>query len=341
MSCAAPPLCANLSNARRLLLACRFFRAPLKISRLMSAVIKQNSVKKLWKPLFIGAASAFLYAPVLIKLGQTWWTDENYSHGLLMPFLTAYIVWRKLPEIVSNNSKSSFYAGLAIILTALMLLLGGTLGAELFTQRFSLVVMLGGIALYFFGADGLRKTAFALLLLALAIPIPSILFNKIAFPLQIYASQAAVGVVRLLSIPIVRQGNVIEILPQGAAQTVQFEVVEACSGIRSLMTLVTLAFVYAYFTRRQNSKENVGSADVLRGSFLALAAIPIAVITNALRVAATVVTAHFYGSETAESFLHGVSGWLVYLLALVFLQLAAATYDFLSNTARKRLAQTI
>jgi exosortase len=201
--------------------------------------------QKLWRPALIAAALAVLYANVLAKLGFDWWTDENYSHGLLVPFVIGFIVWLEFDELKRAVEKPSVLLGFLLISFAFLMLLGGTLGAELFTQRISLVLMLAGIVVYFFGAKTLKSLVAPFLLLLLAIPIPQIIFNKIAFPLQIQASQAAVWGIRLFELPTVRKGNVIELLPRGATQIVALEVVEACSGIRSLMTLVTLALVLA------------------------------------------------------------------------------------------------
>ncbi|NJM54487.1 MAG: exosortase, partial [Blastocatellia bacterium] len=201
------------------------------------------SFKQFWKPLTIAVAMVFLYATTLGKLGRDWWTDENYSHGLLVPFVIGYIIWIEWENLQNARKNASFWLGGTIISLALIMLLAGTLGAELFIQRISFVLMLAGIIIYFFSANLLRLLVVPFLLLLFAIPIPQIIFNKIAFPLQIWASQIAVWGIRLFEVAPIRNGNVIEILPRGSMQIVALEVVEACSGIRSLMTLVTLALV--------------------------------------------------------------------------------------------------
>ena len=284
-----------------------------------------TNFKNLWKPFLIAAALAFVYGSVLAKLGRDWWTDENYSHGLLIPFVIGGIVYLEFDGLKKAVSKPSHLAGFGLIAFALLMLLGGTLGAELFTQRISLVVMLAGIVVYFFGRQVLKSLVVPFVLLLLAIPIPQIIFNKIAFPLQIYASRMAVWGIRLFEVPSVRKGNVIEILPNGATQIIALEVVEACSGIRSLMTLMTLALVLAYFTRSKKQLNNGGTFrflknfDFWRAVILMLSAIPIAVFTNAARVAATGVLTYYYGRRATESVWHELSGWLVYLVALALL----------------------
>jgi exosortase D (VPLPA-CTERM-specific) len=267
------------------------------------------------------AAIAFLYATVLAKLGGDWWSDENYSHGLLVPFVIGLIVWKEWDDLKSAVSDSWPLLGGVVVLGAILLLLAGTLGAELFTQRISLVLMLGGTIVYLFGVSILIRLAVPFVLLLLSIPVPQIIFNRIAFPLQIWASQMAVWGIRLFEVPTLRKGNVIDILSRGATQTISLEVVEACSGIRSLMTLVTLALILVYFTRRDEDGPfgNFSGADLLRAVILMILAVPIAVLTNAARVTGTGVLTYYYGKQATESAWHDASGWLVYVVALVLL----------------------
>ncbi len=272
----------------------------------------QFSIKQIWKPIFITLALAFLYATVLIKLGKDWWTDENYSHGLLVPFVIGYIVWLEFDKLKNAYIKPSNWLGFSTIILAILMLLAGTLGAELFVQRVSLIAILVGIVIYFFGANLLKLLVVPFLLLLLAIPIPQIIFNKIAFPLQIWASQLAIFGIRIFGVPSVREGNVIELLPRGAMEVTRLEVVEACSGIRSLMTLVTLALVLWYFTK-DNKK-----FDWIRAIILMISAVPIAILTNSARVTSTAILTYNYGKQTAETW-HDISGWLVYLVALILL----------------------
>jgi len=285
------------------------------------------NLKNLWKPFSIAAALAFVYATVLVKLGGNWWTNENYSHGLLVPFVIGYIVWLEFDTLRATPKNPSVWLGFALIIFALLMLLGGTLGAEIFSRRASFAVILAGIVIYFWGARILKLLVVPFALLLFAIPIPNIIFNKIALPLQIYASQMAIWGMRFLEVPSIRKGNVIEILPQGATQIVALEVVEACSGIRSLMTLVTLALVLAYFTGARE-KRAVGdwfdflkNFDFWRAIILMLSAIPIAIFTNAARVTATGVLTYHYGKPATDGTLHDASGWLVYVAALGLLLL--------------------
>ena len=272
------------------------------------------------KGLVVAAAIAFLYATVLAKLGRDWWSDENYSHGLLVPFVIALIIWKGWSDLKRDSRSSAWPGGIAVVL-AMMLLVGGTLGAELFTQRISLVLMLGGVVVYFCGMRVLKLLAVAFTLLLLAIPIPQILFNRIAFPLQIWASQMAVWGIRLFEVPTLRNGNVIDILPRGSTQTISLEVVEACSGIRSLMTLVTLALILVFFTRRDDARGflSLSTRNFWRAVVLMISAVAIAVLTNAARVTGTGVLTYYYGKQATDSTWHDISGWIVYVVALVML----------------------
>lgn len=269
----------------------------------------------------VTAAVAFLYAAVLAKLGYDWWTDENYSHGLLVPFVIVLIIWKEWDVLGRVEKRSSVLPGGVAIVFAILALIAGTLGSELFTQRMSLVIMLAGIVIYFFGVRLLNLLAVPFVLLLLAVPIPQIIFNRIAFPLQIWASKMAVWGIRVFEVPTLRKGNVIDILPSGATQTISLEVVEACSGIRSLMTLVTLALILGFFTRRDDNGgfANMSRADLLRVVILMISAVPIAVLTNAGRVTATGVLTYYYGRQATEGIWHDVSGWLVFVVALALL----------------------
>jgi exosortase len=285
--------------------------------------------KYIWRVLAISSALIFAYATVLAKLGHDWWTDENYSHGLLIPFVIVYILWSQRDRLARQSIRPSLPWGGAAVVIALFGLWAGTAGAELYIQRVSLILILAGTIVYFWGFRLLRLTLVPLALLLLAIPIPTIIFNKVAFPLQLFASRCAVWSMSLFNIPVLRQGNVIELMPLGARETRKLEVVEACSGIRSLMTLVTLAVIFAYLTQPRDEGPGDGSRNgglaalksygFWRSSIILLSAIPIAIFTNALRVSGTGVLAHYYGTRVADGFFHSFSGWVIYIVAFLML----------------------
>jgi exosortase len=302
------------------------------------------AIKHLWRILAISSALILAYATVLAKLGHDWWTDPNYSHGLLIPFVLAYFLWSQRERFAHTESRPSMVWGLGAVVFALLALWAGTVGAELYMQRTSLVLMLGGTVLYFWGFSLLRLLLVPLFLLLLAIPVPAIIFNTVAFPLQLFASRCAVWSMSLFDIPVLRQGNVIELMPLGAHETKKLEVVEACSGIRSLMTLLTLAVVFAYFTHprdsnpgdgpKQHGPKERGTKQVRplaplvsrlkdysfwRATVIVLSAVPIAIFTNALRVSGTGVLARYYGTKVADGFFHSFSGWVIYVVAFLML----------------------
>lgn len=295
-----------------------------------------------WKPVAISLALSFLYSAVFAKLGRDWWMDENYSHGLLIPFIIGLILWTMRGRLARAPVRPSLWSGGMAILFAVIGLWAGTAGAELYVQRLSLVLMLLGIVLYFWGWDVLRMLFVPFLLLVLALPIPAIIFNQIAFPLQLFASRCAVWAMRLFDIPVLRQGNIIELLPLGARETKKLEVVEACSGIRSLMTLFTLAVVLAYFMyARSGGDKGDGSStspwsrlkefSFWRAILLVSSAVPIAIMTNAMRVSGTGVLAHYYGTEVANGFFHSFSGWVIYVVAFLLLFAFGWLLDRLAN----------
>ena len=191
----------------------------------------------------------------------------------------------------------------------------------------SLVLLIAGTVVYFWGLNFLKLILVPLGLLILAIPIPAIIFNKIAFPLQLFASRCAVWSMSVLGIPVLRQGNVIELKPLNSFDTKKLEVVEACSGIRSLMTLMTLAVVFAYFTHPRSDGSNgprgrfgfLRSYGFWRSTILVLSAVPIAILTNASRVSGTGILSHYYGTGVADGFFHTFSGWAIYIVAFLLL----------------------
>jgi exosortase len=316
--------------------------------------------RKLYQPITIALALVFVYFTVLMKLGGDWWNDENYSHGLLIPFVVGYILWLERERFAQVSTRNAAVWGAAGIGLSLVTLWAGVAGAELFVQRLSLVLMITSVVIYFWGFRLLRMLVVPLALLLLSIPIPQIVFNRIAFPLQLFASRCAVAAMSFFNIPVLRQGNIIELMPLGATEPKKLAVVEACSGIRSLMTLVTLAVVYAYFTKPRDSTtkfslsqtagEEASEAKVdklkfvvrglksftfWRSLILVLAAVPIAILTNALRVSGTGVLAHYYGTRVADGFFHTFSGWVIYIAAAALLFATGWLLDRLSRLGKR------
>src|SRR6476619_1739740 len=298
--------------------------------------------RKFLQPIAIAVALAFVYFTMLVKLVNDWWHDENYSHGLLIPFVIAFMLWQERGRLSEAKRQTWTWIGAGGIALSLFMLWAGTAGAELFVQRISLVLMLVSVVIYFFGARIMQLLAIPLFLFLLSIPIPQIIFNRVAFPLQLFASRCAVSAMWFLNIPVLRQGNVIEMMPRGASEPKRLAVVEACSGIRSLMTLITLAVIYAYFTKPKAGASGKGddnkkfgmrvraalaSVAFWRSLTLIVSAVPIAILTNAVRVSGTGVLAHYYGTRVADGFFHSFSGWVVYIAAALLLFATAWLFD--------------
>jgi exosortase len=262
-----------------------------------------------------------VYWQVIRKLVYDWANDDNYSHGFLIVPLALYFVWERKAELQTVEIRPSSF-GLVVVAGSLAVLLAGLLGAELFLTRISLIGTVIGILLYLFGWPHVRRLAFPLLFLLLMVPLPAIIFNQITFPLQLLASQAGESVISAAGVPVLREGNLIVL-----AHTT-LEVAEACSGIRSLITLITLALVYGYF---------VDSRTWFR-ALLVLSAIPIAIIANAARVAGTGIAAHWFGREVADGFFHEFSGWIVFLIAFAMM---LAVHWVLSRIARVRIPAAV
>lgn len=243
------------------------------------------------------------YAPILSSLIRQWVGDPDMGHGLFVPVIAGYIAWQKRDQLAGKVPKPNWW-GAAIMLWGGLQLYLATLGAELFTARASLVISIIGAVLLLCGTEYLRIFAFPLFLLFFMVPIPAIIYNQITFPLQLFASQIAEKTISLLQIPVIREGNVLELADQ------KLNVVEACSGIRSLLTLTFLSLVYGYFFEKRGWIRTL----------LFLSTIPIAIMANAGRVALTGVVAQFK-PELAEGFFHEAQGWVIFMIAAAILLL--------------------
>jgi len=241
------------------------------------------------------------YFPVLTRLVGQWSSDENVSHGFFVPLVALYIAWQRRDSILAMELKPAWW-GLAIMAWGALQGYVGVLGAELFLQRTSFLITLVGLLLVAGGTPLVRALAFPLLLLPFMIPIPAIVFNQITFPLQLFASQVAETVLGWIGIPVLRDGNILELASQ------RLSVAEACSGIRSLLSLSFLSLVYAYFFDTR----------VWMRWVLLVATVPIAILANAGRVTLTGIMSEV-NPELARGFFHSLEGWIIFLIALAML----------------------
>lgn len=220
----------------------------------------------------------------------------------LVPFLAGYFVWERRQKLLSTPTAPSLW-GAVILGLGLLMLIFGSAGAELYLQRTSLLVVIAGLVLLLLGREFLWRLAFPIAFLLFMVPLPAIVRNSVAFPLQMFAAKTATFSLFSLGIPVLREGNVIVL----ASTTL--EVAEACSGIRSLQALLTLGTVYAYFTQTARWKQVL----------LIILSIPIAIAANAFRVSGTGILAHYWGMAVAEGFYHTFSGLLIFIVAFVLL----------------------
>ena len=244
----------------------------------------------------------WLYGSVLKHLVAQWAHDPNYSHGFFVPAFSLFVIWTDKERLRRLPLKPS-WTGLLVLAFGLVVLTGGILGAELFLSRFSLLLVTAGLIVLTCGWNHMRFVVFPWLFLLFMIPIPTIVFNQITFPLQLKASLFASEILPVFRVPVLQDGNIIQ-LPAMA-----LEVAEACSGIRSLMSLATLAIIYGYLMETRTAIRVI----------LAIAAIPIAVLANSLRIVGTGLLVQYWDPDKAEGFFHTFSGWLIFVVSLIML----------------------
>ena len=253
--------------------------------------------------LFLALATIGLVYPAIVPgMVEDWYNDPNYSHGFLVPLISVYFLsenWGALRVTPLRPSN----LGLPVIIGSLLLLLLGYIGTEYFTMRASLVPLVAGIVLYWFGWTVLRLSSLAIAFLIFMVPLPYIVYDAIAFPLKLLVTKASVAVLKILSIPVVSEGNII-MFPQTV-----LEVADACSGLRSLMSLVTLAVALAFLSQKTAVKRTI----------LIISAVPVAIVTNMIRVIVTGVLASHYGAAAAEGFFHEFAGMAIFAMAMIIL----------------------
>jgi exosortase len=263
-----------------------------------------------WFALLLAAC----YAPVLRRLAHDWMIDADMGHGFFVPLVALYIVWQRRDRLLRTELKPNPLGYVLVILGAVQLIVA-TLGVELFLARTAFLVSLAGILLAVGGWPLISALLLPLVLLIFMVPIPAIIYNQITFPLQLFASRLAESILTVLGVPVIREGNILDLPSQ------RLSVVEACSGIRSLLSLTFLSLVYAHF---------LGGSKAMMWILLALTP-PIAITVNALRVTLTGILGE-WDPELAKGLFHSFEGWVMFLMALAML---VATHRLLVFVGRR------
>ena len=258
-----------------------------------------------WQALAILLLIGWLYASILAHLVLQWvgpHSDPDFEHGIFVPLFSLFVLWQDRKKLGAIPSSPS-WAGLPLVMLSLLTLVLGVLGAENFLSRASLMILLAGLIILFQGWEFFRAVLFPWAFLILMIPVPNLILQQLTFPLQLYTAKLATGLLELVGVPVLLQGNVI-----GLA-SMPLDVAEACSGIRSLLTLVTLAIIYGYLMETR----------IWVRVALAIAAVPIAVAANSFRIFGTGLLVQCWDPDKANGFFHTFSGWLIFVVALILL----------------------
>jgi exosortase len=256
---------------------------------------------------FACALTFAIFGPIIYHMILHWSGSDDYSHGFLVAPLAIYFAWEKRRALQRATIKASWLGVVPLALGALALMVG-RLGVELMAMRVAFVLTICGLHLLLLGRQVTRILAFPLLFLFMMVPLPQSLVNVVAFPLQLIAADFAVDSLHLIAVPVLREGNVIHLV-----DGTQLFVHEACSGLRSLMALGTLAVVFAYFFRK----------NWIERLIIVLSATPIAILVNSFRVALTGFLAHRFGSSVAEGAIHETEGFFTFGLAIALLMVEA------------------
>lgn len=274
-----------------------------EVSAAVPSTAGPSSTKDMpWAALaWFGALLIVAYYPILKHLVEQWANDPDVGHGFFVPLVAGYIAWQRRDQLMALEWKPAWW-GLAIMAWGGLQAYIGLLGAELFLQRTAFLETLIGLLLVLGGTALIRELIFPLLLLPFMIPIPTVIYNQITFPLQLFASRVAEVLLGLINIPVYREGNVLELASQ------KLSVAEACSGIRSLLSLSFLSLVYAYFFDNK----------VWMRVALFLGVLPIAILANAGRVTITGILSE-HDPELARGFFHELEGFVIFAIAFAML----------------------
>jgi len=268
----------------------------------------RNNKSLIFASIIISAVVGALYWPVIVPMVKQWASDDNYSHGFLVPLISLYLGYMRKNELQDATIRPCNY-GILLVAFGLLMLILGWVATEYLTMRSSLVVVIAGLILYLLGWEIFKILLAPLCYLFLMVPIPAVLYDAAAFPLKLFVTKVSVLSMKALGIVVWQEGNIL-MFPN-----ITLEVADACSGLRSIMSLLALGAAYA-FVLHTKTRDRV---------ILIVSTLPIAVLTNTLRVVATGVLAQFFGSAAAEGFFHEFAGLFVFAAAVIlFVALGSA-----------------
>lgn len=269
--------------------------------------MKSTVIDKIFTHLFLSSVIllitfCWLYYPVIFKMVSEWYNNPNHSHGFIIPLISGYFVWQR-KEIVKRVAIRPTNWGIFLLISGLLIYVLGNLGAAYTTTRVSMFIVLAGIILFIYGKELFRNLYFPFFYLLLMIPVPPYIYDTVAFPLKLFVTKYSVLFMKLIGISVLREGNVIML------ENITLQVVDACSGIRSLTALFAIGIAFAYLTQKSNFKK----------IFLVCATIPVAIIANSIRVIITGILSKYYGGNAAEGFFHEFAGLGVFMLSVMLL----------------------
>ena len=269
------------------------------------------SPKKIFLLMLLFGAFLLTYFPVIYGLLKAWAHSDEYSHGFFIVPIAVYIIWAK-KERMAEMPVNSSCSGLGLIVFSLLLYIAAHFAEILTVVSLSMVLFLAGVVLFFYGRQILKELSFPLFLLLFMIPIPSQIFSIVTVPLQLFVSQLSVMAASLIGVPVFREGNVIHM------PTRTLEVVQACSGLRSLISLLTLGIIIAYFTLRSN----------LLRSLLFVSGVPVAIFVNIVRVLVMILAFHYFDIDLTTDATHTMYGLVIFILAMAILMGLKGIFSF-------------
>ena len=252
--------------------------------------------------LLVTVLLGYLYADSLAKLSGYWIGSEDYSHGIFVPLISLFLIWQARHRITIAGIGNSWW-GLAVILAGLLLYWVGEFATLYVLQHVSLWMVIVGLVIALIGVRGAKAIAFPLSYLLTSVPLPAFFYASLSSQLQLWSSALGVGCLQLVGVTAFREGNVIDLGP------IQLQVVEACSGIRYLLPLTSLALLCAYLFKDRMWKRVV----------VVLSSIPISVLVNGFRIGMIGVLVEWWGQDSAEGFYHLFEGWVLFMTSLGFL----------------------